>query len=44
MLAEPATELLDPISETDIAENDRERVAEFGIPADTFAQMVAFAN
>jgi NADP-dependent 3-hydroxy acid dehydrogenase YdfG len=37
------TELLDHISETDIAENVRERVAEFGIPADSFAQMVAFA-
>ena len=30
------TELLDHISETDIAENVRERVAEFGIPAELF--------
>jgi NADP-dependent 3-hydroxy acid dehydrogenase YdfG len=37
------TELLDHISETDIAENIRERVAAFGIPADSFARMVAFA-
>jgi NADP-dependent 3-hydroxy acid dehydrogenase YdfG len=37
------TELLDHISETDIAESVRERVAEFGIPADSFARMVAFA-
>jgi NADP-dependent 3-hydroxy acid dehydrogenase YdfG len=37
------TELLDHISESDIAESTRERVAEFGIPADSFARMVAFA-
>jgi NADP-dependent 3-hydroxy acid dehydrogenase YdfG len=37
------TELLDHISETDIAENVRERVSAFGIPADSFARMVAFA-
>ena len=37
------TELLDHISETDIAESVRERVAEFGIPAESFARMVAFA-
>ncbi len=38
-----ATELLDHISEKDIAEATREHVNEIAIPADSFARMVAFA-
>ena len=38
-----ATELLDHISEKDIAENVRGHVNEIAIPADSFARMVAFA-
>jgi len=38
-----ATELLDHISETDIAESVRDRVEDIAIPADSFARMVAFA-
>lgn len=38
-----ATELLDHISEKDIADNVREHVNEIAIPADSFARMVAFA-
>jgi NADP-dependent 3-hydroxy acid dehydrogenase YdfG len=38
-----ATELLDHISETDIAQSVRERVNEIAIPAESFARMVAFA-
>ena len=38
-----ATELLDHISEKDIADNVREHVSEIAIPADSFARMVAFA-
>lgn len=37
------TELLDHISEQDIAEATREHVKDIGIPADSFARMVAFA-
>ena len=37
------TELLDHISEKDIAEATREHVNEIAIPADSFARMVAFA-
>lgn len=38
-----ATELLNHISEKDIADNVREHVNEIAIPADSFARMVAFA-
>lgn len=38
-----ATELLDHISEQDVAESVRERVNEIAIPAESFAHMVAFA-
>lgn len=38
-----ATELLDHISEKDIAETVREHVDQIAVPADTFARMVAFA-
>jgi len=38
-----ATELLDHISEKDIADNVREHVNEIAIPADSFARMVSFA-
>lgn len=38
-----STELLDHISEKDIAEDVRERVSQIAVPADTFARMVAFA-
>ena len=38
-----ATELLDHISEADIAKNVREHVNEIAIPAESFARMVAFA-
>lgn len=38
-----ATELLDHISEKDIAEGVRRRVVEIAIPAESFARMVAFA-
>ena len=38
-----ATELLDHISEKDIADTVREHVNEIAIPADSFARMVAFA-
>lgn len=38
-----ATELLDHISEKDIAEGVRKRVVEIAIPAESFARMVAFA-
>lgn len=38
-----ATELLDHISEKDIAQNVRQHVNEIAIPADSFARMVAFA-
>ncbi|NII10250.1 SDR family oxidoreductase [Oleiagrimonas sp. C23AA] len=37
------TELLDHISEKDIADNVREHVSQIAVPADTFARMVAFA-
>ncbi len=37
------TELLDHISEKDVAEATRKHVKEIGIPADSFARMVAFA-
>ncbi len=38
-----ATELLDHISEKDIADSVREHVNEIAIPAESFARMVAFA-
>jgi NADP-dependent 3-hydroxy acid dehydrogenase YdfG len=38
-----ATELLDHISEKDVAKNVREHVGQIAIPADSFARMVAFA-
>ena len=38
-----ATELLDHISEADIAEGVREHVSQIAVPADSFARMVAFA-
>lgn len=38
-----ATELLDHISEKDVAEGVREHVAGIAIPAESFARMVAFA-
>lgn len=38
-----ATELLDHISEQDIAEGVREHVARIAVPAESFARMVAFA-
>lgn len=38
-----ATELLDHISEKDVAQNVREHVSRIAIPADSFARMVAFA-
>jgi NADP-dependent 3-hydroxy acid dehydrogenase YdfG len=38
-----ATELLDHISERDIAQGVRDRVAEIAVPAETFGRMVAFA-
>jgi NADP-dependent 3-hydroxy acid dehydrogenase YdfG len=38
-----ATELLDHISEKDVAKNVREFVGNIAIPADSFARMVAFA-
>lgn len=38
-----ATELLDHISEKDIAQSVREHVNEIAVPADSFARMVAFA-
>ena len=37
------TELLDHISEKDIADNVREHVSQIAVPADSFARMVAFA-
>jgi NADP-dependent 3-hydroxy acid dehydrogenase YdfG len=37
------TELLDHISETDIQEANRDYVGQVGIPADSFARVVAFA-
>ncbi|MGH8154270.1 MAG: SDR family oxidoreductase [Rhodanobacteraceae bacterium] len=38
-----STELLDHISEPDVARNVREHVAGIAVPADSFARMVAFA-
>jgi NADP-dependent 3-hydroxy acid dehydrogenase YdfG len=38
-----ATELLDHISEKDVARNVRHHVSQIAIPADSFARMVAFA-
>lgn len=38
-----ATELLDHISEQDVAQKTREFVSQIAIPADSFARMVAFA-
>lgn len=38
-----ATELLDHISEEDIAKGVREHVSKIAVPAETFARMVAFA-
>jgi NADP-dependent 3-hydroxy acid dehydrogenase YdfG len=38
-----ATELLDHISEKDVAKNVREHVSQIAIPPDSFARMVAFA-
>lgn len=38
-----ATELLDHISEKDVAEETRKVVDEIAVPADTFARMVSFA-
>ncbi len=38
-----ATELLEHISEKDVAQNVREHVSQIAVPADSFARMVAFA-
>jgi NADP-dependent 3-hydroxy acid dehydrogenase YdfG len=43
MPLDPDTELVDRITEPDIREGVRKMTDEMGLPAETFARMVAFA-